>query len=165
MKPLLLREVLTGLVLVVGFFLYVRWDAKRDGEVSLKLAQNESHVAVLDSALKVERGKFSVDTVKVFRRMTKVDSIFNEIVKSDTLRLTDTVQVTVEVIRESVATLNACRETVRSCGELRALEQRRGDSLNVRVGLLEKERPSMFGNLARAALYLSAGIGIGAILK
>ena len=159
------REALIALLAAIALLGYWRWDAKRDGGRELILAQNAQHIATLDSSLKVERAKFRVDTVKTFKRITETVDVLVHSVRSDTLRLTDTVKVTVEVVREAVATLNACRETVLSCGLLRAREQQRGDSLATRVVLMERQRPSAFGNTLRAGLYLAAGFGVAKIVK
>lgn len=156
--------VLIVLVLIVSLWAYSA-HLKSVGALNERLAQNAAHVRTLDSALKVERAKFSVDTVKVFRRITRIDTLLTEVVKSDTLKLTDTVKVTVEVVREAVATLNACRETVRTCGELRALEQRRADSLQSRVWLMEKQRPSVFGNILRTASVIGLTVAAVKLLR
>lgn len=153
-----LFKVLVALAIALaGYTLYQR----HVGALNAELAQNKVHVAALDSALKVERGKFTVDTVRTFRRVTNTVTVLDTLVRSDTLRLTDTVKVTVEVVREAVTTLNACRETVRTCGELRALEQRRGDSLQARVRLFEKTRPSLLSRCGVSLGYGATDKGLG----
>ncbi len=161
MKPMTGRELLLILVGVAGIFGYLRWDAKRDGRREADLSANAQHVHILEDSLKVARAQFTVDTVKVFRRITQTDSVFREIVKADTLRLTDTVKVTVEVVREAVATLNACRVTVRECGELRAKEQARGDSLAHRVTILEGMKPSLLSRCGLSVGYGASDKGAG----
>lgn len=148
-----------ALVVVLGWWAFA--SAAERGALREKLAQNALHIAALDSSLTVERGKFQRDTVKVFRRIDHTDSVFAEVVKSDTLRLTDTVKVTVEVVREAVATLNACKETVKTCGELRALEQQRADSLAARVKLMEAARPSILSRCGLSAGYGATDKGVG----
>lgn len=96
---------------------------------------------------------FRVDTLKLFKRITHTDSIFAEVVKSDTLRLTDTVKVTVEVVREAVATLNACRETVRSCGQLNEQRKAQIDALTVTVAKMKALRPSLLSRCGISAGY------------
>lgn len=155
---------LTVLVAVVGI-VWFSASQRAQGRLQEQLARNAVHIATLDSSLKVERATFRADTVRVFTRITRVDSVFREILLTDTLLLTDTVKVTVEVVREAVATLNACRDTVRSCGELRAREQARGDSLAVRVRLLERARPSRVGNVLRSVRDGALGYGLASITR
>ncbi len=165
MKPMTAREALLILLAVVGFYAFSRWDAKRDGKRELILAQNAQHIAQLDSSLKVERAKFRADTVTLFRRINRVDTLLSTRIDTAVFYARDTVTLTVEVVREAVATLNACRETVRSCGELRAKEQARGDSLNVRVKLLEKSRPSLAGNLMRGLTWAAGGYVVASVTR
>jgi len=160
-KPLTARELLIWLALVVGFFAYLRWDARRDGRLAEKLAQNAQHVTALQDSLKVARATFTVDTVRTFKRITNTVTQLDTLIQSDTLRLTDTVKVTVEVVREAVETLNACRQTVLDCGRLRALEQRRGDSLQARVDLQDKQKPKLLDRCGLSVGYGSTAKGLG----
>ena len=155
------REGLAAvLAVVIGLWWYTV-SQRRQGALAAELRQNAVHIAVLDSALKLERAKFRADTVTVFRRVTSTVTRLDTLVQSDTLRLTDTVKVTVEVVREAVETLNACRATIRECGALRAREQARGDSLDARVKLLEKARPSIFSRCGLSVGYGATDKGFG----
>lgn len=151
-------------VVAIGFGGFISYEralgrAEEAGKVSAHRADS------LAKELVGARAKLQVDTVRLFKRVSRTDTLLNEIVRSDTLRLTDTVKVTVEVVREAVATLNACRETVRTCGEVSRMEKARADALAEQVAALKKLQPSTLGTVAKFGLAALAGFGLGHLVK
>lgn len=122
---------------------------------------------------RLERLAAQIETLEV--RVQKLDTVY----LTDTIRLArwrtvwDSVRVTDTVVRDSVvyvargaadSTISACYAVVRSCEARLAARDSLASSL--RAGLTQaRANDSKVGVWADRALWLGAGIGVGAILR
>jgi len=121
----LLRQVpatayLYGLlaVAIVGGIATYTHQQREKGRQEVLTAQAVHARDSLAVLLKAKGGKFRVDTVRVFRSITTLDTLIQSRVDTAIVHQTDTVKIT---IREAVAiqdTLKACRSLVRDCADI-----------------------------------------------
>jgi septal ring factor EnvC (AmiA/AmiB activator) len=104
---------------------------------------------------------FRVDTLKLFKRITNTVTQLDTLVRSDTLKLTDTVKVTVEVVREAQETILACRATVVTCGELNESRRQQIDALEAETRKLKALKPSLLSRCGLSAGYGATDKGFG----
>ncbi len=124
--------------------------------------ENANHARdSLAKLITAKAAKFRVDTVRVFRSITTLDTLIQSRVDTAIVHQTDTVKIT---IKEAVAiqdTLKACRSLVRDCAaitdDLRAFIKQ--DSLTIRN--LRRQMPSKLAPWRDRLIGLGAGALIG----
>jgi hypothetical protein len=166
----LLRQVpsaayLYGLLAVAGLGA-VKLCLHQQREIGRAEVREENANAARDSLAKLiahKDAKFRVDTVRVFRSITTLDTLIQHRVDTALVHQTDTVKITV---REAVAiqdTLKACRSLVRDCADiqntLRAFIHQ--DSLTIRS--LRRQMPSKLTPWRDRALGAVLGFALGRI--
>jgi hypothetical protein len=114
-KPLTARELLIWLTLVVGFFAYTRWDAKRDGKL-----KEQARVADSIAVVRLEAQRLAHDSA--VRARAEADSM-RRLIRYDAERDARTRAKTDSVIARSgaerEAALRVAADSAATIGELR----------------------------------------------
>jgi hypothetical protein len=90
------------------------------GRLSVLTAQATAQRDSLAAVLKVKERQFRVDTVRVFRSITTLDTLIQSRVDTAVVHQTDTVKITIHEATAIQDTLKACRSLVRDCAAIQA---------------------------------------------
>ncbi len=117
----------------------------------------------LAAVLKVRDAKFRVDTVRVFRSITTLDTLIQSRVDTAIVHQTDTVKITVKEATAIQDTLKACRSLVRDCADIQTALRGfiKADSAIIRT--LRAQQPSKARKWLGMAISAGAGYAIGRI--
>jgi hypothetical protein len=119
----------------------------------------------LESVLKGERTQLHTDTVRLFLRLTRVDTVLRRLIDTAIVSRVDTVRVPVTVLVAADSAIRSCRETVAECGQVARTEKLRADALAAENAALRKLTPSGAGNVLRNLVWAVAGAGVYAVVK
>lgn len=142
---------------------YTAWAAhlKQIGAERVLTAQATAQRDSLAAVLKIKERQFRVDTVRVFRSITTLDTMIQSRVDTAIVHQTDTVKITVREATAIQDTLKACRSLVRDCAAIQTALRGfiKADSAIIRT--LRAQQPSTARKWLGMAISASAGYAIG----
>src|SRR3990167_6756621 len=145
------------LVVVTALVIFAYWEGRQVGAARVELKSLQHADDSLREVLASREEKFRVDTVRIFRSITTVDTLLQHRIDTAIVHQTDTVKITITEAKATQDTIRACRLLVSDCAAGWNVEKELNTNLRGQIRVLEKSRPSQVSIWAWRALSFEFG--------